>query len=90
MTFKLPIDALFPQIGSHGHQVDTGEGDIGVTATGEEIMTKVGPKTRTARQLQDSFGGILGQGWRAERATENAHEHEGTQGLTMDLGQVAW
>ena len=90
MSFELPIDALLAQVGSERDEVEASEGDIGMAATGKEIMTETGPQPRTTRQFQNSFRGVLGQGGGTKRATEDAHEHQSAQALTMDFGQVAW
>lgn len=89
MSFELPIDALFPQIGSDGDQIDAGKGNVGMAATGKIIVTEGRPEAGTTRQLQNSLWWIFGQGSGTEGTAKNAHEHEGSQDLTMDLGQVA-
>lgn len=48
------------------------------------------PKACATTHLKDTFWWFLDESWRADGATEDLTKQHGAQGLSVNLGEIAW
>jgi hypothetical protein len=64
--------------------------DRGKPALREMAVAHYAPKACATTHLKDTFWWFLDESWRADGATEDLTKQHGAQGLSVNLGEIAW